>query len=150
MRDLPLLRKDIQIPINRSAADSRVFCTDGHGVPVPLPEQFYAAVCFGTASCFRLPSYHSISSSAMKNPDFPPLSMSRYMNCTAKYIGCQHSSNCGFWQQISCRFPPLSNETESDILKIEERSQSSGTNPATEPLFSCLYKQSDKRKEITL
>lgn len=28
MCDLPLLRKDIQIPINRSAADSRVFCTD--------------------------------------------------------------------------------------------------------------------------
>ena len=28
MRDLPLLRKDIQIPINRSAADSRGFCTD--------------------------------------------------------------------------------------------------------------------------
>ena len=28
MCDLPLLRKDIQIPINRSSADSRVFCTD--------------------------------------------------------------------------------------------------------------------------
>ena len=56
-----------------------------------------------------------------------------------------------FWQQISCRFPLLSNETESDILKNRGKAEVPEQILQRSLCFSCLYKQSDKQKEeITL
>ena len=91
MRDLPLLRKDIQIPINRSAADSRVFCTDlqidlvrARMVMVFLYrfQNNFTLPCVSSSLISstqkqkraRIPQAHGLF---VKNPDFPPLSMSR-------------------------------------------------------------------------